>query len=137
MTGKWLAPWLPILWSGSGLPRSFGGRFVALDIIQSKRELVVIDTLGSPSELRALQLANDQAKTLDLTVIMLAAAEKAGGLHRRSGRSAQSRAFGRGRAASIATARLMTDRTRSLTVKARVMRHKARGAPVPPANLTQ
>jgi type IV secretory pathway VirD2 relaxase len=60
----------------------------------------------------------------------LAAAEKAGGLHRRSGRSARSRSFGRGRAASIAAARLMTDRTRSVTVKARVVRHRARGAPL-------
>src|SRR5215471_19334220 len=47
MTGKWLSPWLPILWFGSGLLRSFGGCFVALDILQSKRELVGIDALGS------------------------------------------------------------------------------------------
>jgi type IV secretory pathway VirD2 relaxase len=60
----------------------------------------------------------------------LAATEKAGGLHRRSARSARSRAFGRGRAASLAAARLMTDRTRSVTVKARVVRHRARGAPL-------
>src|SRR5215472_502671 len=71
MTGKWLAPRLPVLWFAGGLLRSFGGRFVALDILQAKRELVDIDTLGSTSELCALQLANDQAKTLDLTVIML------------------------------------------------------------------
>jgi type IV secretory pathway VirD2 relaxase len=60
----------------------------------------------------------------------LAAAEKAGGLHRRSGRRIRSAAFGRGRAASIAAARLMTDRIRSVTVKARVVRHRARGAPL-------
>lgn len=60
----------------------------------------------------------------------LAAAEKAGGLHRRSGRRARSTAFGRGRAASVAAARLMTDRTRHVTVKARVVRHKAKGAPL-------
>lgn len=60
----------------------------------------------------------------------LAAAEKAGGLHRRSGRRARSTAFGRGRAASIAAARLMTDRTRHVAVKARVVRHKAKGAPL-------
>ena len=58
----------------------------------------------------------------------LAAAEKAGGLHRRSGRSVRSTAFGRGRAASIAAARLMTNRTRSVTVKARIVRQRARGA---------
>jgi type IV secretory pathway VirD2 relaxase len=60
----------------------------------------------------------------------LAAAEKAGGLQRRSGRRSRSGAFGRGRAASIAAARLMTDRTRSVAVKARVVRHRARGAPL-------
>jgi len=60
----------------------------------------------------------------------LAAAEKAGGLHPRSGRSARTTAFGRGRAASLAAAQLMTDRTRSVTVKARVVRHRARGAPL-------
>jgi hypothetical protein len=60
----------------------------------------------------------------------LAAAEKFGGLQRRSGRRSRSAAFGRGRAASIAAARLMTDRTRSVAVKARVVRHRARGAPL-------
>ncbi len=59
----------------------------------------------------------------------LAAAEKAGGLQRRSGHRS-SAAFGRGRAASIAAARLMTNRTRSVAVKARVVRHRARGAPL-------
>src|SRR5262249_61474337 len=59
-----------------------------------------------------------------------AAAEKAGGFHRRSGRRIRSTAFGRGRAASVSAARLMTDRTRSVTVKARVVRHRARGAPL-------
>jgi type IV secretory pathway VirD2 relaxase len=60
----------------------------------------------------------------------LAAAEKAGGLHRSSGRRSRSTAFGRGRAASIAAARLMTDRMRSVAVKARVVRHRAKGAPL-------
>jgi type IV secretory pathway VirD2 relaxase len=60
----------------------------------------------------------------------LAAAEKAGGLQRRSGRRTRRGAFGRGRAASIAAARLMSDRTRSVAVKARVVRHQARGAPL-------
>ena len=58
----------------------------------------------------------------------LAAAEKAGGLHRRSGRGARSAAFGRGRAASLAATRLVTNRTRSVTVKARIVRQRARGA---------
>ena len=61
----------------------------------------------------------------------LAAAEKAGGIHRRSpGRSSRSAAFGRGRSASIAALRFMSDRTRHVTVKARVVRHRARGAPL-------
>jgi type IV secretory pathway VirD2 relaxase len=58
----------------------------------------------------------------------LAAAEKAGGLHRRFRRSARSGAFGRGRAASLAATRLVTNRTRSVTVKARIVRQRARGA---------
>src|SRR5437870_5315715 len=60
----------------------------------------------------------------------LAAAEKAGGLQRRPGRRSRGAAFGRGRAASFAAARLMTDRTRSVAVKARVVRHRARGTPL-------
>jgi type IV secretory pathway VirD2 relaxase len=60
----------------------------------------------------------------------LAAAEKAGGLQHRSGRRSRRAAFGRGRAASLAAARLMTNRTRSVAVKARVVRHRARGAPL-------
>jgi type IV secretory pathway VirD2 relaxase len=58
----------------------------------------------------------------------LAAAEKAGGLHRRSGRGARSAAFGRGRAASLAATRLMTDRARNVVIKARVVRQRAKGA---------
>ena len=58
----------------------------------------------------------------------LAAAEKAGGLQRRSGHRSRSASFGRGRAASIAAARLMTHRTRSVAVKARAVRHRGRGA---------
>jgi type IV secretory pathway VirD2 relaxase len=60
----------------------------------------------------------------------LIAAEKAGGIHRRSGRNSRSAAFGRGHAASIAASRSMSDRMRHVTVKARVVRHRARGAPL-------
>ena len=60
----------------------------------------------------------------------LIAAEKAGGIHRRSGPNNRRTTFGRGRAASVVAARLMTDRTRSVTVKARVVRHRAKGAPL-------
>jgi type IV secretory pathway VirD2 relaxase len=60
----------------------------------------------------------------------LTAAEKAGGIHRRSGRSSRSGTFGRGRSASVAASRFMSDRTRHVTVKARVVRHRGRGAPL-------
>jgi type IV secretory pathway VirD2 relaxase len=60
----------------------------------------------------------------------LAAAEKAGGLHRRSGRSTRTTVFGRGRAASVAASRLMMARTRNVAVKARVVRHTAKGTPL-------
>jgi type IV secretory pathway VirD2 relaxase len=60
----------------------------------------------------------------------LAAAEKAGGIHRRSGRRARLTAFGRGRAASIVAARQLSDRTRQVTIKVRVVRHRATGAPL-------
>src|SRR6202040_3388638 len=60
----------------------------------------------------------------------LAAAEKAGGLKRRTGRTGRGTSFGRGRAASIAAARLMTDRTRSVVVKARVIRHSTKRTPL-------
>jgi type IV secretory pathway VirD2 relaxase len=60
----------------------------------------------------------------------LAAAEKAGGVHRRSGRSVRSTAFGRGRAASVVASRLMTRRTRNVAIKARVVRHRAKGTPL-------
>ena len=59
----------------------------------------------------------------------LAAAEKAGGFKRRSGHSARS-TFGRGRAASFAATRFMTNRSRSVTVKARVVRHGIKRAPL-------
>jgi len=60
----------------------------------------------------------------------LAAAEKAGGLNRRSGRNGRTTAFGRGRAASVAAARLMSNRTRSVAVKARVVRHGTKRTPL-------
>jgi type IV secretory pathway VirD2 relaxase len=61
---------------------------------------------------------------------VLAAAEKAGGLHRRSRQSSRGTAFGRGRAATVAAARLLSDRARSVAVKARVVRHKQNRAPL-------
>jgi type IV secretory pathway VirD2 relaxase len=61
---------------------------------------------------------------------VLAATEKAGGLHRPSRRNARSTTFGRGGAASIAATRRLTDRSRSVTVKARIVRHKQNRAPL-------
>jgi type IV secretory pathway VirD2 relaxase len=60
----------------------------------------------------------------------LIATEKAGGLHHRSGRNSRRTAFGRGGAASVAASRLISDRARHVTVKARVVRHRARSAPL-------
>jgi type IV secretory pathway VirD2 relaxase len=60
----------------------------------------------------------------------LAAAERAGGFKRRSAHNARRSTFGRGRTASFAAARRMTDRTRSVTVKARVVRHGRQRTPL-------
>jgi hypothetical protein len=60
----------------------------------------------------------------------LAAAEHAGGFKHRSARSVQRSTFGRGRTASLAAAHRMTDRTRSVAVKARVVRHGQRRTPL-------
>ena len=38
--------------------------------------------------------------------------------------------FGRGQAASLSAARLLGDRSRKVTIKARIVRHRARGAPL-------
>jgi type IV secretory pathway VirD2 relaxase len=60
----------------------------------------------------------------------LAAAEKAGGSKRRSGHGARRSTFGRGRTASLAAARRLTDRSRGAMVKARVVRHGIKRAPL-------
>jgi type IV secretory pathway VirD2 relaxase len=59
----------------------------------------------------------------------LAAAQRAGGFKHRSAHSVGS-TFGRGRSASFAAARRMTDRSRSVAVKARVVRHGRQQAPL-------
>jgi len=58
----------------------------------------------------------------------LAAAEKAGGLTHPA-RRARAGKFGRGRAASLSASRL-TDRSRRVVVKARVVRHRVNRAPL-------
>jgi len=61
----------------------------------------------------------------------LAATEKAGGLHRgRGGRG--SGAFGRGRAASFVAKRGLGSRSRGVVIKARVVRHGGKAAPLGP-----
>ena len=62
----------------------------------------------------------------------LAAAQKAGGRISRSGRISSPRAstFGSGRLASARANRLITRRSRVAVVKARVVRHGGRGAPL-------
>ena len=62
----------------------------------------------------------------------LAAAKKAGGGVSRSGRvtSASRSRFGRGQRASIQANRFITARTRGAVIKARVVRHSARAAPL-------
>jgi type IV secretory pathway VirD2 relaxase len=60
----------------------------------------------------------------------LAAAERAGGLARASRSRARKSAFGRGRAASLAATRLLTDRSRGVVIKARVVRHGIKRAPL-------
>jgi type IV secretory pathway VirD2 relaxase len=60
----------------------------------------------------------------------LAAAEKAGGMARRGSSSRGTGAFGRGRAASLAATRGMTNRSRVAVIKARVVRHGMKRAPL-------
>ena len=61
---------------------------------------------------------------------VLRAAEKAGGASRRGASSSRSSTFGRGRSASLRAARGLNARTRLVTVKARVVRHGTRAAPL-------
>jgi type IV secretory pathway VirD2 relaxase len=60
---------------------------------------------------------------------VLAATQKAGGL-RRPGASGKARAFGRGRAASLLALRGLASRSRGVVVKARVVRHGQKSAPL-------
>jgi len=60
----------------------------------------------------------------------LAAAEKAGGFHCRPSVSAAKGAFGRGRAASLSATRGLSTRSRVAVIKARVVRHGMKRAPL-------
>ena len=61
---------------------------------------------------------------------VLRATEEAGGISRRVASSSRSSTFGRGRSASLRAARGLNARTRLVTVKARVVRHGTRAAPL-------
>src|SRR6266540_4458110 len=69
--GQWLAPGLGVLWFGLGLWLCLGMRKVALDVLQSKRELVGIKTFGATPILRPLKLPDDQLEPFDLAVAPL------------------------------------------------------------------
>ncbi|MFZ3178861.1 MAG: DUF3363 domain-containing protein [Methylocystis silviterrae] len=61
---------------------------------------------------------------------VLAATQKAGGLHRPSARSGARAAFGRGRAASLGALRGLTSASRVVVIKARVVRHSQKSVPL-------
>ncbi|WP_442756070.1 relaxase/mobilization nuclease domain-containing protein [Methylocystis sp. JAN1] len=61
---------------------------------------------------------------------VLAATQKAGGLHRSGARGKGRAAFGRGRAASVSALRGLTSHSRGVVIKARVVRHGPRLAPL-------
>ena len=61
---------------------------------------------------------------------VLAAAQKAGGLHRSGARGKGRGGFGRGRAASLGALRGLTSKSRGVVVKAHVVRHGPKAAPL-------
>ena len=61
---------------------------------------------------------------------VLRATEKAGGISRRAASSSRSSTFGRGRSACLRAAHGLNARTRLVTIKARVVRHGTRAAPL-------
>ena len=61
---------------------------------------------------------------------VLAATQKAGGLHRRGARSESRGGFGRGRAASLGALRGLTSSSRTVVVKARVVRRGPKATPL-------
>ncbi|MBM3653140.1 MAG: DUF3363 domain-containing protein [Alphaproteobacteria bacterium] len=61
---------------------------------------------------------------------VLAATQKAGGLHRFGARGSSRGSFGRGRAASLRALRRLSSGSRGVVVKARVVRHSPKTAPL-------
>ena len=79
-----------------------------------------------PGRIRARANANSK----HFVSQVLRAAEKAGGVARRSSSSLRPSSFGRGRSASLRAGRGLHVRTRFVTVKARVVRHGPKAAPL-------
>lgn len=77
---------------------------------------------------RIRQSKSPRAKTFIAQA--LTAAERAGGMHPRSSQRSTASTFGRGRAASLAADRGLTSRGRNAMVKARVVRHGPKRAPL-------
>ncbi|MEK4035407.1 DUF3363 domain-containing protein [Methylocystis sp. IM3] len=61
---------------------------------------------------------------------VLAATQKAGGLHHSGARGKGHGSFGRGRAASLSALRGLTSRSRGVVVKARIVRHRPKSTPL-------
>ena len=70
------------------------------------------------------------AKGKSFVARVLAATQKAGGLHRSGARGKGRGGFGRGRAASLGALRGLTSKSRGAVVKARVVRHGPKAAPL-------
>ena len=70
------------------------------------------------------------AKGKSFVARVLAATQKAGGLHRSGTRGKGRGGFGRGRAASLGALRGLTSKSRGTVVKARVVRHGPKAAPL-------
>jgi type IV secretory pathway VirD2 relaxase len=70
------------------------------------------------------------AKGKSFVARVLAATQKAGGLHRSGTRGKGRGGFGRGRAASLGALRGLTSKSRGAVVKARVVRHGPKAAPL-------
>jgi hypothetical protein len=85
-------------------------------------------TGGDDLHIRLGRIRSRGSRSRPFIAQALAAAEKAGGLAHPS-RRARAGKFGRGRTASLSASRL-TDRSRRVVVKARVVRHRVSRAPL-------
>jgi type IV secretory pathway VirD2 relaxase len=79
-----------------------------------------------PGRIRSTKPAREKS----FVARVLAATEKAGGLHRGGGGGQSRGAFGRGRAASLSALRGLTSRSRGVVIKARIVRHRLKSTPL-------